>query len=126
MPSRLKTPSPKQDFLKRRSFMEGRALIDAAHLVTQRLYCDALRFWRRCSRPDCKRHRRCCGAPTRCLMRGLIFVPPSQRLRARRQVIAGGPRRIAPASHIEWVIRRADFVSVASWQFTPREEPRDF
>jgi hypothetical protein len=59
-------------------------------------------------------------------MRGLIFVPPSQRLRARRQVIAGGPRRIAPASHIEWVIRRADFVSVASWQFTPREEPRDF
>lgn len=29
-------------FLKRRSFEEGRALVDAAHIATQRLYCDAL------------------------------------------------------------------------------------
>ena len=49
MSSRRNKPSPKQNFLKRRSFLEGRALVDAAHLVTQRLYCDALGFWRRCS-----------------------------------------------------------------------------
>ncbi len=127
MAVRPKTQSPKQqDFLKRRSFLEGRALIDAAHLVTQRLYCDALRFWRRCSRPDCKRHRRCCGAPTRCLIGGLIYTPPSRRLRARKQVIAGGPRRVAPASHIEWVIRRTDLVSLVSWKISPPEEPQDF
>jgi hypothetical protein len=126
MPSKRNKPSSKQDFLKRRSFMEGRALVDAAHLTTQRLYCDALRLWRRCSRPSCKRHRRCCGAPTHCLTGGLMFVPPSQRLRARKEVIAGGRSRIAPASHIEWVIRRAELLSVLSWVFRPQEDPQDF
>jgi hypothetical protein len=50
-------------------------------------------------------------------MRGLFRVPPSQRLRAQQEVIAGGPRRIAPATHIEWCVRRNDFASVASWGF---------
>jgi len=68
--------SNKRDFLKRRTFEEGQAQVDAAHLATQQLYCDALRFWRRCSSPACKRHRRCAGDPAGCLMRGLIHVPP--------------------------------------------------
>ena len=117
MPSKRNKPPAKQDFLKRRSFEAGRALTDAAHSVTQRLYCDALKFWRRCSQPSCSRHRRCCGEPAGCLMRGLIRVPPSQRRRAQQEVIAGGPRRIAPATHIEWCVRRNDFKSVASWGF---------
>jgi hypothetical protein len=108
-------PSTKQDFLKRRSFEHGRALIDAAHGATQRLYCDALKFWRGCSLRSCRRHRRCCGEPGRCLSYGMMFVPQSQRLRAQKKVIAGGSRRIAPVTHIEWFVRRTDFSSVVSW-----------
>ena len=124
MPSQHNKSSPKQNFLKRRTFEEGRALVDAAHLATQRLYCDALRLWRRCSRRSCKRHRRCCGEPTKCLIGGLIYTPPSLRLRARKQVIAGGPSRLGPATHIEWVIRRADLKSVISWSFDRQEDPQ--
>jgi hypothetical protein len=115
MSSRRNKPSTKQNFLKRRSFQEGRAQVDAAHRATQRLYCDALGFWRRCSSRRCRRHRRCCGEAGRCLIRGLIHVPPSQRLKARQEVIAGGRRRLAPATHIEWLVRRAEFSTVVSW-----------
>jgi len=110
-------PSAKQNFLKRRRFEEGRALMDAAHIVTQRLYCDALAFWRRCSRQSCKRHRRCCGEAPACLLRGLMFVPPSRRLRAQKKVIAGGPSRIPPATHMEWFVRRTELATVVSWEF---------
>jgi hypothetical protein len=48
-------------------------------------------------------------------MRGLLHVPPSRRLKAQQDVIAGGPRHVAPATHIEWIIRRAEFKTVASW-----------
>jgi hypothetical protein len=105
----------KQNFLKRRSFGEGRALVDAAHVATHRLYCDALGFWRHCSVRTCRRHRRCLGEPIGCLVRGLPYVPPAQRRQAQKQVIAGGPRRIAPASHIEWHLRRTALAMVVSW-----------
>jgi hypothetical protein len=117
MPSWHNTPSTKQNYLKRRTFEEGKALADAAHIATQRLYCDALCFWRDCSQPGCRRHRRCCGAPTGCLRRGLIYVPPAQRLKAQKQVIAGGPRRIAPATHMEWFVRRTELRTLLSWEF---------
>jgi hypothetical protein len=117
MPSRRNKPPNRQDFLKRRSFEEGRALVDAAHTATHRLYCDALLFWRGCSQRTCKRHRRCLGEPTGCLMRGLPSVPQAQRLRAQAAVIAGGPRRIAPATHIEWSVRRTALATVAAWGF---------
>jgi hypothetical protein len=106
----------KQNFLKRRSFAEGRGLLDAAHDATQRLYCDALRLWRYCSRASCKRHRRCCGASKNCLLRGLTYVPPSKRLKARREVIAGGRHRLAPVSHAEWSVRRTDLRTLLSWR----------
>ncbi len=115
MPSWRNEPSTKQNFLKRRTYEAGRAQVDAAHRATQRLYCDALGFWRRCSSRRCRRHRRCCGEAARCLMRGLIHVPPSQRLKARQAVIGGGPRRIVPRMHIEWIVRRAEFNAVVSW-----------
>jgi hypothetical protein len=107
--------STKQNFLKRRSFEQGKAEVDAAHVATQRLYCDALKFWRRCSRRGCKRHRRCCGEPRGCLTWGMIFVPRAKRLKAQKEVIAGGRRHLAPATHIEWFVRQTDFRSVASW-----------
>jgi hypothetical protein len=50
-------------------------------------------------------------------MRGLMFVPPSQRLKAQKEVIAGGPRRIAPATHIEWFVRRNELKTLVSWGF---------
>jgi len=115
MPSRRNKSSNDQNFLKRHTFAEGRAQLDGAHIATQRLYCGALRFWRRCALRSCKRHRRCCGEPARCLTRGLMYVPQSRRLKARQEVIAGGPCRVAPATHIEWIIRRAEFKTVASW-----------
>jgi hypothetical protein len=117
MPSwRNKVPS-EQNFLKRRTREQGRALLDAAHGATHRLYSDALRLWRRCPKRSCKRHRRCLGEPTRCFIRGLPYVPPSRRLKAQTQVIAGGPRRIAPATHVEWTVRRSELATLVSWGF---------
>lgn len=110
-------PPDGQPFLKRRSLEEGRALVDAAHIATHRLYCDALGFWRRCSKKPCKRQRRCLGEPTGCLMRGLPLVPQAARLKAQQQVIAGGPRGIAPATHIEWCVRRTELATLVSWGF---------
>ena len=103
--SQRNEPPAKQDFLNLCS-SRGRAQVDAAHIATHRLYCDALGFWRRCAKRPCKRHRRCAGEPTGCLMRGLPSVPQAQPLKAQKEVIGGGPRRIAPATHIEWFVRR--------------------
>jgi len=50
-------------------------------------------------------------------MRGLPYVQPSERLEARKEVIAGGPRRLAPATHVEWFIRRTALETVVSWRF---------
>jgi hypothetical protein len=113
MPASRDALPAKKDFLKRRSFEQGKAEIDAAHIATHRLYCDALKFWRQCA----KRPRRCVGEPTGCLMRGLPAVPPALRLKAQKEVIAGGPRRLAPATHIEWSIRRSELATLVSWGF---------
>ena len=115
MPSSRDESWSKQDFLKRRTFAQGQALIDAAHIATQRLYCDALGLWRRCAKRPCKRHRRCLGEPTLCLLHGLPYVSQARRLKARKAVIAGGPHRIAPATHMEWFLRRSDLATLLSW-----------
>jgi len=117
MPTSRNKPPDEQKFLKRRSFEQGKAEVDAAHIATHRLYCDALCLWRRCPRRTCRRHRGCLGEPTRCLTRGLMFVPPSRRLLAQQEVIAGGPRRIAPATHMEWFVRRSELAKLVKWGF---------
>ena len=117
MPSwRIKPPNT-PNYLKRRTVEQGLAMMNAAHVATQRLYCEVLKFWRGCRVRSCKRHRRCMGRPTDCLLRGLHQVPPAQRLVAQKQVIAGGPRRIKPANNMEREVRRSEFKSVASWRF---------
>ena len=110
-----KVPGEK-DFTKRRTVAEGLALADAAHVAVWRLYCEAFKFWRGCRNEQCRRHRRCCGAPAQCLMRGLPSVSPSQHQAAAAAVIAGGKRRAAPASHLEWQLRREPLPLVAAWR----------
>jgi hypothetical protein len=117
MPTWRHKKSKKEDYLKRRSYDDGRALVDDAHRAVHRLYCDAFGFWRACKGKPCKRHRRCCGEPTQCLMRGLPGVPPAERQRAEKDVIAGGPRRVPAASHVEQTVRQSALAKLVSWGF---------
>ena len=114
---RDKPKSEKGNYHKRRTYEQGKAEIDAAHKMTFRLYADALRLWRRCTMRRCKRHRRCLGESQYCFERAMPFVPPSRRRRAQRQVIAGGPRRVALATHAEWTVRRTEIKDLVSWDF---------
>ena len=82
-----RSPNEKQ-FTRRRSIDAGLALADAAHVATWRLYGEVLRLWRACGIKKCRRHRRCLGEPAACLLRGLSFVTPAQRLEAAKAVIA--------------------------------------
>lgn len=113
--SRNKEPTDKQ-FLKRRTVEQGLKLADDAHAAVWRLYCDVFRFWRSCRNKPCKRHRRCCGESARCLMNKLPSVPPDERPKAQDGVIAGGPRRIPPASHMEYLVRRRPLYAVTGWR----------
>jgi hypothetical protein len=122
MPSHRQKPPDEQKFLKRRTFERGKAELDAAHIAAQRLYCTVLKFWRRCKLRPCRRHRRCLGEPTRCLLHGIIHVPQAERLKAQKQVIAGGPQRLAPATHIEWFVRRTELKSIVMWGLAPLPE----
>ena len=110
-----KSPSEK-NFAKRRTVEQGLELADAAHVATWRLYCEVFAFWRACRAKPCRRHRRCLGEPAGCLMRGLPSVPEARRLTAANEVIAGGPRRIPPATHLEWIVRREPLPMLTSWR----------
>ena len=126
MPRSRSKQKEEKKFLKRRSVEEGLKLADAAHEATWRLYCEVLGFWRRCKVRRCRRYRRCLGEPAGCrrclgepagcLMRGLPSVPEAQRLAAAKEVVAGGPRRLKPATHLEWVVRREPLPALTSWR----------
>jgi hypothetical protein len=105
-----------KEFTKRRSVDAGMALADAAHAAVWRLYCEVFAFWRGCRMKKCRRHRRCVGEPAPCLMRGLPSVPEAERQSATAVVIAGGPRRMAPATHMEWRLRREPLPLVMAWR----------
>jgi hypothetical protein len=113
--SRNKTPSDKI-FTKRRSVEDGLKLADAAHEAVWRLYCEVFGFWRACSGKKCRRHRRCLGEPAGCLMRGLPSVAPARQLAAAKEVAAGGPRRVPPATHLEFIARREPLTVLTSWR----------
>jgi hypothetical protein len=117
MPSAYK-PTDRGNYQKRRTFEQGLAQLDAAHRTTFRLYCDSLDLWRRCRSRTCARHRCCLGDdPNMCFTRALPDLHPQRRIEARRQVIAGGPRHIAPATHIEWFVRRQELKELMRWRF---------
>jgi hypothetical protein len=117
MPSSRKQTADGKKFLKRRTFEQGKKEIAAAHIAAQQLYCDALKFWRRCRLRVCQRHRRCIGQPTNCIMQNFKAVPQAERLKAEKEVIAGGKHRIPPATHIEWTIRRSELSTLVKWGF---------
>jgi len=123
MPRSRSKQKEEKRFLKRRSVEEGLKLADAAHEATWRLYCEVLGFWRRCKVRRCRRHRHCLGEPARCLMQGLPSLPEAQRLAAAKEVIAGGPRRLKPATHLEWVVRREPLPALTSWRRMAASSP---
>jgi hypothetical protein len=120
-PSPRKPPGEKQ-FTKRRPVEAGLALADAAHVDTWRLYGEVLRLWRTCRIGKCRRHRRCLGEPAACLLRALPSVSHAQQLDAAKAVMAGGPRRIPPATQLEWKVRREPLPALMQWQITSAEE----
>jgi hypothetical protein len=88
MPSWRKKPPNDHNFNKRSSAAQRAALADAAQAATARLYADVLFFWGGCFQRD--------KAEVSDIFHG----------GARYQVILGGPRRIPPANHVEWGMRR--------------------
>jgi len=71
------------------------------------LYAEVLPLWRFCGRGFCRRHKQCAGKDVlACLRRGWPLMLPEVQTRAYREVIAGGPRRVPAASHVEWDLRR--------------------
>ena len=115
-----KTPGEKE-FTKRRSIEAGLVLANAAHVATWRLHCEVLGLWRVCRLKKCRRHRRCRGEPAACLFRALPSVPHAQQLEAEKEVMAGGPRRVPPATHLEWTVRREPLPSLMRWPITSAE-----
>ena len=116
MPTLRNEEPNRKSFTKRRTVEQGLQIADAAHAAVWRLYCAVFGFWRACSGKQCRRHRRCLGEPAGCLMRGLPAVPEERRPTAANEVMAGGPRRIPPATHLEWVVRREPLPTLTSWR----------
>jgi hypothetical protein len=116
MPSSSQKSPGEKDFTTRRSIEAGLALADAAHVATWRLYSEVLRLWRTCRIKQCRRHRRCLGEPAACLLRALPSVVHAQQLEAAKAVMAGGPRRVPPATPLEWKVRREPLPALMKWQ----------
>ncbi len=101
MPSWRKKPPNDHNVNKRSTPPQRAALADAAQAVTARLYADVLEFW-----TICRRHRRCAGEVMACLRRNMPTVAEHNHEAARSWVMLGGRKRIAPANHVEWAMRR--------------------
>jgi hypothetical protein len=106
MPTWRKKPANRQLLNKPLAPREYQKRHDAARTATRLLYCEVLEFWRSCSRQPCRRAARCTGEPGACLSARWRDVPKTLHHWAHEQVLAGGPRRIAPANHLERVLRR--------------------
>ena len=113
MPSWRNKPANRQHFNKRYTRQQQQTMQTTARAAVQRLYCDVLELWKDCANKPCKRHRRCASEPGACLKRGIASVPRHRLDALRAAVIAGGPRRIPPATHKEWGLRRTPLSSLA-------------
>jgi hypothetical protein len=103
MPTWRNKPPNREYLNKRHSPAKQQALMNAAREATRRLYCDVLEVWRRCADKRCRRHLRCAGDATACFRRLDSSAIGDATIDA---VIAGGPRRLPPATHTEWGVRR--------------------
>jgi len=106
MARRRKKPGRRGLYNKRLTPDEQVVQREAAFAAIRRLYCEALPLWRACPRGRCRRHQCCFGEARACLRRGWPLMPPELQKLAIQQVAAGGPRRIPPATHTEWQLRR--------------------
>ena len=106
MPTWRNKPANRQYLNKRYTPAQKQERRNKALSAVRRLYCDVFKFWQKCPRKECRRYRRCTGAPYACLTRGWPSVPESLHEKARAEVIAGGPRRRPPADHTEWGFRQ--------------------
>lgn len=106
MPARRRKSGRRGLFNKRLTPDEQAAQRDAAFAAIRRLYGEALPLWRFCRRGPCRRHKACAGDVGPCLNRGWPHMPPELQTEAHHTVMRGGPRRLPPATHTEWQLRR--------------------
>src|SRR5579862_5722902 len=106
MPTWRNKPPNDHNVNKRSTAAQRAALADAAQLATAQLYADVLEFWKICRRKKCRRHRRCAGEVMACLRCNMPTVAAHNHEAARSWVVLGGRKRIPPANHVEWGMRR--------------------
>ncbi len=92
-------------FWKRRTPDDERALREAAFAAIKRLYAESLPLWRACGRGYCRRHKQCAGEAAPCVKRAWPLMPPEVQERAYEEMRRGGPRRLPPATRLEWDLR---------------------
>jgi hypothetical protein len=114
MPTWRNKPPNREHLNKRYTPRQQQERRNAALAATRRLYCDVLQFWRGCEGKGCRRHLRCVGEPAACLKRGWANVSRKRQRWAFAEVVAGGPRRIPPANHSEWGLRRTPASTIVS------------
>jgi hypothetical protein len=112
MPTWRNKPSNRQHLNKRYTPHQQQELYDAAKVATQRLYCDVLEIWRGCGDKKCRRHLQCKGNPAACLKSGSQTISRKRQRRAYTEVLSGGPRRVPPANHKEWGMRRTPLSTI--------------
>lgn len=78
---------------------------EAAFEAIRALYVESLPLWRLCGRAYCRRHHTCNGDRRACLQQGWPLLPKHIQEEAFAQVMRGGPRRLRPATHKEWILR---------------------
>ena len=106
MPAKRTKRGQRGLFNKRLTPDEQEVQREAAFAAIKRLYCAVVPVWRTCRRGYCRRHRCCIGSPGPCLKRAWPLLPKPIQDRAQKEVQAGGPHRIAAATHTEWLLRR--------------------
>ena len=93
---------------KRYTPQQQQARKAAVHAAVMKLYCDVLEIWSVCPYKRCRRARQCVGDSNKCLkQRWWDEVPESLRDWVKAEVVAGGPRRVPPATSDERVARSA-------------------
>jgi hypothetical protein len=93
-------------FSKRLTPEEEVAQRESAFAAIRRLYGAVVPVWRSCRRGHCRRHKLCSGDIRPCLKRGWPLLPAALQKAAYDQVVVGGRRRLPPATHMEWHLRR--------------------